>query len=121
MKYRVWEVDAKYMNNSVRVTWNSFGIQKLIVEVVEAFGWKEVDSEDLMASTGIEDRHGKEIFKKDILWDPLLDECGYVEYEEGSYIVIWAKCRKPLSEVAKFVSVIGNTYENPERMPARYF
>nr|DAR89258.1 MAG TPA: YopX protein [Caudoviricetes sp.] len=70
----------------------------------------------LMQSTGLFDRNGKEVFEGDIVSIDT-DEFGLlvVKYETGIYwLTEDEQCVEHLSDYYKYVSVIGNVYENPE-------
>ena len=70
----------------------------------------------LMQSTGLKDKNGQEIFEGDIVsidtdeFDSL-----FVKYETGIYwLMDNEECVEHLSDYYKYVSIIGNIYENPE-------
>jgi hypothetical protein len=72
-----------------------------------------------MASTGSPDKHGKEIYAKDVL---LLEGVarGVVESANGSYYVRTNDHSLPLQAIApEMREVVGNVYENILHLPKR--
>ena len=75
----------------------------------------------LMQSTGLKDKNGQEIFEGDIVsidtdeFDSL-----FVKYETGIYwLMDNEECVEHLSDYYKYVSIIGNIYENPELLEVK--
>lgn len=78
--------------------------------------WFKLEQVELMQSTGLLDKNGEEIFEGDIVsidtdeFDLLV-----VKYETGIYwLMDNEECVEHLSDYYKYVSIIGNIYENPE-------
>ena len=76
------------------------------------------DDINLMQSTGLKDKNGKEIFEGDILASETYPVNGAVEYR--AKLGMWVNCLKEysyyeyLGNVASDRKIIGNIYENPE-------
>lgn len=126
MKFRVWDKSINYMDDRVRVTTKD-GYMK--VEVLDAFvDWRELKEGqyELMQSTGLFDKNGKEIFEGDILKiqtsdfysKKINDEyIGQVCFSRGGFFVLtdghhtdfclWSKSTATME-------VLGNLYENTE-------
>ncbi len=74
------------------------------------------DEIELMQSTGLKDKNGKEIFEGDVVSiDTDEFDLLFVKYESGIYwLMDDEECVEHLSDYYKYVSIVGNIYENPE-------
>lgn len=119
-KFRAWMKSLKWMCDVTNISFDS-----KLVDICQQGDTErcteisvEFDEIELMQSTGILDKNGKEIFEGDILGtkDGLLN--GVVEYR--SDLGMWTNSLirynnfERLCNVANSREVIGNIYENPE-------
>ena len=115
-KYRAYDggsLNRMYQPDEVMV---GNGDIWIIDEDSVAGEWIVNNDLELMQSTGLFDKNGKEIFEGDIVSIDT-DEFGLlvVKYETGIYwLTEDEQCVEHLSDYYKYVSVIGNIYENPE-------
>lgn len=115
-KFRAWD---KVLKEMVRV--NALVLDKQVIKVTYKNGSianEDVKEYELMQSTGLFDKNGKEIFEGDILGtkDGLLN--GVVEYRADLGMFVNSLIRynnfEKLCSIAGDREIIGNIYENPE-------
>ena len=117
-RFRAWDKETQTM---LDVSLIDFKKSVLIGEHWE-FGetnFINFDEIELMQSTGLKDKNGKEIFEGDILFGHAGDDFWEIvefDIEEGKWIRrdIWYNSKLGLSENNKFMEILGNIYENPE-------
>ena len=121
-KFRAWMKSLKWMCDVTNISFDSKlvdicqqGDTERCTEISVEFDENEIE---LMQSTGLKDKNGKEIFEGDVLGtkDGLLN--GVVEYR--SDLGMWTNSLisynnfERLCNVAGSREIIGNIYENPE-------
>ena len=82
----------------------------------------DFDEIELMQSTGLKDKNGKEIFEEDIVkftitngFDYVVDEFGTVKYKLGAFYILNGLTEYIISDIhIDEIEVVGNIYENPE-------
>lgn len=114
LKFRAWMKQFKKMDNDIGEMHFEDGEFKYIGDDVH---YKRLPEDIiLMQSTGILDKNSQEIFEGDIVSIDT-DEFGLlvVKYETGIYwLTEDEQCVEHLSDYYKYVSVIGNIFENKE-------
>lgn len=121
-KFRAWD---KVFKEMVQV--NALVLDEQVVKVTYKNGnvaKEDMKEYELMQSTGLKDKNGKEIFEGDVLCDEGIeqeDEFVYVSVssKEGMWIctqITNEDCGYggALNEFVSDYSIIGNIYENPE-------
>ena len=122
-KYRAWDSWRKRMSAVDRIYIDTKGVR-----LYDDFGeyWRDFSDVELMQSTGLKDKNGKEIFEGDIITNgtsivdvkshPTLGFYTVVNGEErffGSNISI-KDFENDVEEFSSVTEIIGNIYENPE-------
>lgn len=105
------------------------GIDEATCEYIAFEDFCSVDIDTVGQSTGICDKHGVEIFEKDIVkfsidngFEYICDEIGFVYYCLGDYRILNRLDETLINTNAYLISdidkieVLGNIYENPELM-----
>lgn len=106
-KFRAWDKETKTMNGMAEIYRNRN-------QEIELHPRDE--NIILMQSTKLKDKNGKEIFEGDIVSiDTDEFDLLFVKYESGIYwLMDDEECVEHLSDYYKYVSIVGNIYENPE-------
>lgn len=127
-KYRAWHKTWEEMGKVKRIRFDDDGNANNVLFKGKEFGVNaKIDEFELMQSTGLKDKNGKEIFEGDIVTDGefarivqyhqtlgfyMFDEEGNERFFSDSATL------EDFEEDAKIVSeileIIGNVYENPE-------
>lgn len=115
-KYRAWDSWRKRMSVVDRIYIDTKGVR-----LYDDFGeyWRDFSDVELMQSTGLHDKNGKEIFEgdivkmaKDVYSDPTYYEI--VRHRGGAYRLESNQHGCELWLRHTNCEVIGNIYENPE-------
>lgn len=117
-KFRAWHHELGRMMSISDMWFNvdSLGEIGLNDAVMNDYITVSPDEIKLMQSTGLKDKNGKEIFEGDIVSiDTDEFDLLFVKYESGIYwLMDDEECVEHLSDYYKYVSIVGNIYENPE-------
>lgn len=115
-KFRAWD---KVFKEMVQV--NALVLDEQVVKVTYKNGnvaKEDMKEYELMQSTGLKDKNGKEIFEGDVLTSQNYPIKGVVEFRTD--LGLWVHYLKGynyfeyLGNVAGSKEIIGNIYENPE-------
>lgn len=119
-KFRAWHKTWKEMGKISWILFHDDGKADTVLFNGRDFNFKlKIDEIELMQSTGLKDKNGKEIFERDILFGHAGEDfLEIVEFdiEEGKWIRrdIWYNSKLDLSENNEFMEILGNIYENSE-------
>ena len=123
-KFRAWDKCRDRMSVVDRVYIDTKGVR-----LYDEFGeyWRDFNKIELMQSTGLKDKNGKEIFEGDVVtngWKRQVVTFGTQEVEEdfGSIRIyrgfnLYLGGGYPNAIMSEF-EVVGNIYENPELLEA---
>lgn len=122
-KFRAWHNELGRMMSISDMWFNvdSLGEIGLNDAVMNDYITVSPDEIKLMQSTGLKDKNGKEIFEGDIVSiDTDEFDLLFVKYESGIYwLMDDEECVEHLSDYYKYVSIVGNIYENPELLEVK--
>ena len=115
IKFRAWDKLNKEMIN---VEFIDFQKREVYKDVVS---YRKFNDVELMEYTGLKDKNNKEIYEGDLLFESFGEKHHKVVFENGSFR---AEFKGDFEEysldlidvVAQGCEVIGNIYENPERV-----
>ncbi|WP_053036683.1 YopX family protein [Staphylococcus haemolyticus] len=123
-KFRVWDKEEKKMHKVKTIEFSRRGARIIHLAEVQSNGkgdhkrWHS--SVELMQSTGLIDKNGVEIYEGDIVRynrgvSYSVEKFPYsVKYIEGAFVFEHGFIQHNLFKNVKYVTVIGNIYENPE-------
>ena len=117
-RYRAWIKSLKWMCDVTNISFDSKFVDICQQGDTERCTEMSVEFDEikLMQSTGLKDKNGKEIFEGDVVSiDTDEFDLLFVKYESGIYwLMDDEECVEHLSDYYKYVSIVGNIYENPE-------
>lgn len=105
-----------------------YSIQSVYIEEPNGlYGERDFDEVELMQSTGLFDKNGKEIYEDDIVRITLTDgfryvvgEDGAVKYKLGAFYILNGLDEYLISDFhIDDIEVVGNIYENPELLKGK--
>lgn len=119
-RYRAWDKNLKTMYEVDDIMSIDFGKSEISVKTLFFEQTNRYDFDDivLMQSTGLTDKHGKEIFEGDIIDSYDVGLSGIIEFRPDlcafvSTLIEYNNFER-LCNVANSTKIIGNIYENPE-------
>lgn len=116
-KFRAWHKTWEEMGKVKRIRFDDEGNVTTVLFEGKILGVNtHADEIELMQSTGLKDKNGQEIFEGDVVSiDTDEFDLLFVKYEAGIYwLMDGEECVEHLSDYYKYVSIVGNIYENPE-------
>ena len=117
-KFRAWDNELGRMMSIKNMWFQDSRIEELELNdaVMNDHITAYPDEIELMQSTGLCDKEGTEVFEGDIVSiDTDEFDLLFVKYESGIYwLMDDEECVEHLSDYYKYVSIVGNIYENPE-------
>ena len=126
-KFRAWHKTWEEMGKVKRIRFDDDGNMTKVLFIGKKFGANEnIEEIELMQSTGLKDKNGKEIFEGDIITNGqnvmcmkrhntlgfYVEEKGEVEFIADSAVL--EDFEEDAKEIADRLEIIGNIYENPE-------
>lgn len=124
VRYRAWHKTWEELGKVKRIRFDDEGNVTTVLFEGKILGVDtHADEIELMQSTGLKDKKGKEIFEGDILGtkDGLLN--GIIEYREDLGMFVNSLIRynnfERLCNVTSDREIIGNVYENPELLEGK--
>jgi hypothetical protein len=125
-RYRAWHKTWEELGEVKRIRFDDVGDVRTVLFRGKILGTDTpIDKIELMQSTGLKDKNGKEIFEGDIVQfedcytetDFLYVNTGIVEWSQGSFTITnrdSVLMEDLLDGDSLDVTIIGNIYENPE-------
>jgi hypothetical protein len=125
-RYRAWHKTWEELGEVKRIRFDDEGDVRTVLFRGKILGTDTpIDKIELMQSTGLKDKNGKEIFEGDIVQfedcytetDFLYVNTGIVEWSQGSFTITnrdSVEMGDLLDGEFLDVTIIGNVYENPE-------
>lgn len=127
VKFRAWHKTWEEMGKVKRIRFDDEGNITTVLVKGQAFGSNvHLEEIELMQSTGLKDKNGKEVFEGDIFTNGIdvmsmkrhdtlgfyIDFKGKIEFlADGADLEEFEEDTK---EIANSIKIIGNIYENPE-------
>ena len=120
-KYRAWHKTCEEMGKVKRIRFDDDGNANMVLFIGKDFGINaKIDEFELMQSTGLKDKNGKEVFVGDII--KCTRGCPhevYLEKEYGGTFIggmpaVYLKGLLSGYAWTGAEEIIGNIYENPE-------
>ena len=125
-RYRAWKKAGKELGRVGQITFELDGSVSHVLFKGKFLDFNvPINEIELMQSTGLRDKNGKEIFEGDIVQfedcytetDFLYVNTGIVEWSQGSFTITnrdFVEMGDLLDGEFLDVTIIGNVYENPE-------
>lgn len=116
-KFRAWDKKDKAIRD---VTHIIYMYESVVLNVERTFYERTFCEIELMQLTGLKDKNGTEIYEGDIVRynrgvSYSVEKFPYsVKYIEGAFVFEHGFIQHNLFKNVKYVTVIGNIYENPE-------
>ena len=117
IKFRAWIKKEKRMTNVEIIDFTAEKIKYIDKNFLGDPTLKTEFFENVALSeyTGLKDIAGDEIHEGDIVRDVSDGIVGYIEYSDGSYVIVYDDITEKLNaDESAYLEVIGNIYENPE-------
>ena len=115
LKFRAWDKKLKLLRDVSSIDFDSKNLMYLFDKETEIYA--NFEDVEIMQSTGLKDKNGKEIFEGDIVRGVFSENHEIVWRKEQGCWVIQTLGTIGLAELAKYnkmLEVIGNIYENKE-------